>query len=54
MEIPCLLFYLTYSFEYHKSCFSEEGGTTVVLLCMKAVEKKKLIQKCINAFFTPS
>lgn len=51
--MPCLLFCLTYRLEYHKSCFSEEGNSTVVLLCMKAVEKKKLIQKCINFFLPP-
>lgn len=43
--------FLPYRFEYHKSCFSEEDNFTVVLLCVKAVGKKKLMQKCINAFF---
>lgn len=52
--MPCSLFCLTYRFEYHRSCFSEEDNSTVVLLCMKAVEKNKLLQKYINAFFTPN
>lgn len=51
--MPWLLSCLIYRFEYHKTCFSEEDNSTVVLPCMKALEKKKLIQKCLNAFLPP-
>lgn len=32
-------------------CFLEEDNSVVLLPCMKAVVKEKLMQKSVNAFF---